>query len=139
MSVAEEPVDATEGPELVRLAAQRIGRCVRDRWHLDEVLGVGGTAAVYAATHRNGKRVALKMLHPHLSMSPETRQRFLDEGADLDLFALRAMAHQPLHVLARVDPDPAGAWRRGEPDVVDRLARLELRSAGLRPPGRRTS
>jgi serine/threonine-protein kinase len=80
MSVAEQPVDITEGPELVRLAAQRIGRCVRDRWHLDEVLGVGGTAAVYAATHRNGKRVALKMLHPHLSMSPETRQRFLDEG-----------------------------------------------------------
>ena len=25
-------------------------------------------------------------------------QRFLDSGADLDLFALRAMAHQPLHV-----------------------------------------
>jgi hypothetical protein len=61
-------------------------------------------------------------------------QRFLDAGADLDLFALRAMAHQPLHVLARIDPDPAGAWRRGEPQVVDALARLELRSAGLRPP-----
>jgi hypothetical protein len=63
-----------------------------------------------------------------------TGQRFLDSGADLDLFALRAMAHQPLHVLAGIDPDPAGAWRRQEPDVVDRLARLELRSAGLRPP-----
>jgi serine/threonine-protein kinase len=80
MSVAEHPVDTTEEPELVRLAGRRIGRCVRDRWHLDEVLGVGGTAAVYAATHRNGKRVALKMLHPHLSAIPETRQRFLDEG-----------------------------------------------------------
>ncbi|MEO5654297.1 MAG: hypothetical protein ABIN79_13830 [Marmoricola sp.] len=61
-------------------------------------------------------------------------QRFLDAGADLDLFALRAMAHQPLHVLARIDPDPAGAWRRGEAEVVDRLATLELRSVGLRPP-----
>ena len=61
-------------------------------------------------------------------------QRFLDSGANLDLFALRAMAHQPLHVLARVDPDPAGAWRRGVPEVIDQLARLELRSAGLRPP-----
>ena len=61
-------------------------------------------------------------------------QRFLDSGADLDLFALRAMANQPLHVLARVDRDPAGAWRRGVPEVIDQLARLELRSAGLRPP-----
>ena len=61
-------------------------------------------------------------------------RRFLDSGADLDLFALRAMAHQPLHVLARVDDDPAGAWRRGDPAVVDALARLELRSVGLRPP-----
>ncbi len=60
-------------------------------------------------------------------------QRFLDAGADLDLFALRAMAHQPLHVLARIDPDPAGAWRRGESRVIDQLALLELRSVGLRP------
>ncbi len=35
-------------------------------------------------------------------------RRFLDSGADLDLFALRAMAHQPLHVLARVDDDRPG-------------------------------
>ena len=61
-------------------------------------------------------------------------QRFLDSGADLDLFALRAMAHQPLHALARVNTDPAGAWRRGEAAVIDRLALLELRSVGLRPP-----
>lgn len=61
-------------------------------------------------------------------------QRFLDAGADLDLFALRAMTHQPLHVLARIDPDPAGAWRRGEPAIIDALAILELRSVGLRPP-----
>ncbi|WP_027860684.1 hypothetical protein [Marmoricola sp. URHB0036] len=61
-------------------------------------------------------------------------QRFLDSGADLDLFALRAMTHQPLHVLARIDDDPAGAWRRGDAWVIERLAGLELRSVGLRPP-----
>jgi hypothetical protein len=61
-------------------------------------------------------------------------QRFLDATADLDLFALRAMAHQPLHVLARLDDDPAGAWRRGDREVIGRLARLELRSVGLKPP-----
>ena len=61
-------------------ALGRVGQVVRGRWHLDAVLGVGGTAAVYAATHRNGKRVALKVLHPELSASPEMRQRFVDEG-----------------------------------------------------------
>jgi hypothetical protein len=61
-------------------------------------------------------------------------QRFLDAQADLDLFALRAMSRQPLHVLARIDDDPAGAWRRGDPDVIERLAVAELRSVGLRPP-----
>jgi hypothetical protein len=61
-------------------------------------------------------------------------QRFLDSAADLDLFALRAMAHQPLHVLAGVSDDPAAAWRRQDPEVVRRLAALELKAAGLAPP-----
>jgi hypothetical protein len=58
----------------------------------------------------------------------------VDSGADLDLFALRALAHQPLHVLARISDDPAGAWRAGDRDVTDRLAELELRASGLRLP-----
>lgn len=61
-------------------------------------------------------------------------QRFIDADADLDLFALRAMARQPMHRLARISEDPAGAWRRRDPVVVPALARLELRSSGLRPP-----
>ncbi|MCW2809556.1 MAG: hypothetical protein JWP61_14 [Friedmanniella sp.] len=61
-------------------------------------------------------------------------QRFLDSGADLDLFALRALAHQPLHLLGRISEDPVAAWRAGDRAVVDRLADLELRSAGLRMP-----
>ncbi len=61
-------------------------------------------------------------------------QRFVDGTADLDLFALRAMARQPLHRLARISDDPAGAWRRGDEDVVRRLAALELRHSGLPVP-----
>jgi len=61
-------------------------------------------------------------------------QKFLDSTADLDLFALRAMANQPLHVLTKVSPDPAGSWRRGDPDVIRRLAVLELKDVGLAPP-----
>ena len=61
-------------------------------------------------------------------------RRFVDAAEDLDLFALRAMARQPLHVLARITDDPAGAWRREDREVIHALAALELREEGLRPP-----
>lgn len=61
-------------------------------------------------------------------------QKFVDADEDLDLFALRAMTRQPLHILARISDDPAGAWRRGDPAVVRALAALELRAEGLRLP-----
>ncbi len=62
--------------------------------------------------------------------------RFVDSGADVDLFALRAMAHQPMHRLARVSDDPVRAWRDGDVDVVRALALLELEDSGLRLPPR---
>jgi hypothetical protein len=65
-------------------------------------------------------------------------RRFVDAAADLDLFALRAMARQPLHRLARISNDPAGAWRARDPDVVRALALLELRDAGLSAESART-
>jgi hypothetical protein len=60
-------------------------------------------------------------------------QRFIDAAADLDLFALRAMARQPMRRLAAVSPDPTGAWRRGDQATIRSLALLELRDSGLRP------
>ena len=61
-------------------------------------------------------------------------QRFVDSTEDLDLFAMRALANQPLHLLARISPDPAGAWRAKDPVVVTQLAALEMHDVGLRPP-----
>lgn len=61
-------------------------------------------------------------------------QRFVDAAEDLDLFALRALAKQPMHRLARITADPAGDWRRGDAAVIRRLAELELRTVGLKPP-----
>ncbi|GAB3437791.1 hypothetical protein GCM10027517_09600 [Phycicoccus ginsengisoli] len=61
-------------------------------------------------------------------------QRFLDSAADLDLFALRAMATQPMRKLAAISDDPTGAWRRGEAATIRALALLELEDSGLRPP-----
>ncbi|GAA4122501.1 hypothetical protein GCM10022415_26620 [Knoellia locipacati] len=61
-------------------------------------------------------------------------QRFIDADDDLDLFALRAMANQPMASLAKVSADPSGAWRRGDRETIRALAMLELRDSGLRPP-----
>ena len=62
--------------------------------------------------------------------------RFIDAAEDLDLFALRALARQPMHVLAKVSDDPAGAWRARDREVVTALAALELRDSGLSLPAR---
>jgi hypothetical protein len=61
-------------------------------------------------------------------------QVFLDSLADLDLFALRAMAAQPLYVLAEISDDPVQAWRSGDREVINKLAEIELRRNGLQLP-----
>jgi hypothetical protein len=49
-----------------------------------------------------------------------------------DLLALRALCSQKLSALAKIDDDPAGAWRREDEKVLRALASLELKSAGVR-------
>jgi serine/threonine-protein kinase len=66
-------------PTLMR-AQTRVGTVLRGKWRLDVLLGVGGMAAVYAATHRNGTRAAIKVLHPELSTHSHIRSRFFREG-----------------------------------------------------------
>ena len=63
-----------------RGAQGRIGAVINGKWQIDARLGSGGMATVYAATHRNGARAAIKMLHANLSRDPSTRARFLREG-----------------------------------------------------------
>jgi serine/threonine-protein kinase len=66
--------------ESLTLARARIGNVLRGKYRIDRVLGIGGMAVVYAATHRNKKRFAIKMLHPELSLRENIRTRFLREG-----------------------------------------------------------
>ncbi|AKT43737.1 serine/threonine-protein kinase [Chondromyces crocatus] len=63
-----------------RRAQERVGHYLREKWRLERLLGVGGMAAVYQATHRNGMRGAVKMLHLEFCANEEVRQRFLREG-----------------------------------------------------------
>jgi serine/threonine protein kinase len=57
---------------------KRLGTTLLGKWHLDAVLGEGGMAVVYAATHRNGARGAVKMLRP--SADVDEISRFIREG-----------------------------------------------------------
>jgi tRNA A-37 threonylcarbamoyl transferase component Bud32 len=75
-----ESSDDVEADGVLGFARSRLGQVLRGKYRLDQVLGVGGMGAVYAVTHRNRKRFAVKMLHPELSCIDDIRRRFLREG-----------------------------------------------------------
>ncbi len=75
----EDSLDLSkEGP--LEKARERVGQIAARKWHIDRLLDIGGMASVYVATHRNGNRVALKVLHPIFAAQDEARMRFLEEG-----------------------------------------------------------
>ena len=92
-----------EDPRLTRARA-RLGTVLQEKWTLDSLLGAGGMAAVYGATHRNGKRVAIKMLHSELSHDDEIRRRFLLEG-----YAANAIQHDGAVSVLDDDVTPDGS------------------------------
>ena len=53
-------------PGLPSQADDRLGTILCGKYRLDSVLGVGGMATVYAATHRNQAELAIKILHGEL-------------------------------------------------------------------------
>ncbi len=58
----------------------RVGKTLNGKWRIDRLIDVGGMATVYEATHRNGRRAAIKVLHASVAANPEVRRRFLREG-----------------------------------------------------------
>jgi serine/threonine protein kinase len=88
----------------VTRASARLGMVLQDKWTLDAVLGVGGMAAVYAATHRNGKRVAVKVLHADMSHEGDVKQRFLQEG-----YAANTIQHEGAVSVMDDDVAPDGS------------------------------
>jgi serine/threonine protein kinase len=77
--------DAARHPPIVASptdppATARVGQTLNGKWHIDRLIDVGGMGAVYEATHRNGRRAAIKLLHQHFASNAEVRRRFLREG-----------------------------------------------------------
>lgn len=76
MSNPQSPPDETFRKEI----DARVGRTLCQRYTLEEVLGIGATGAVYRGAHRNGNRVAIKVLHTELAASKELREQFLRDA-----------------------------------------------------------
>ena len=70
---------------------KRVGTVVDGRWRVDRLLGWGSTSAVYEATHRNGHRSALKILHQALCADPAATDRFLREAGIANAIKHRAI------------------------------------------------
>ncbi|HLK40266.1 MAG TPA: hypothetical protein VKU41_26120 [Polyangiaceae bacterium] len=62
------------GPE------RRVGQRLNAKWRVDRLIDVGGMGAVYVASHRNGRKAAIKLLHPRFANDPDVRKRFMREG-----------------------------------------------------------
>src|SRR5258706_12561308 len=61
-------------------ASNRVGQVLLGKYTIEGLIGAGGMATVYAARHRTGRRVALKLLHPEMSEREDVRERFRREA-----------------------------------------------------------
>ena len=66
--------------QLVMQAERRLGATLAGKYHLQQLLGLGGMAAVYKATSPEGPCVAVKVLHRLLCVEPAIRSRFRREA-----------------------------------------------------------
>ena len=74
------------------------------KWTLNRLIGQGGMASVYLATHRNGKNVAIKILHMAYSFDAGIRERFVREG-----YAANQVNHPGVVTVDDDDVTPEGA------------------------------
>ena len=115
--------------ELDAEAEARVGQVLNEKYTLERMLGMGGMAAVYLARHRNGAKVAVKILHSTLACNPEVRERFLREA-----YAANKVEH---HGVAQVLDDDV--VRGGDDDgavylVMELLDGESLEDRAARPP-----
>jgi serine/threonine-protein kinase len=67
-------------------SALRVGTTLCNKWTLDRLIGTGGMAAVYEATHKIGRREAIKILHPDIARDKELCARFEQEAHAVNRF-----------------------------------------------------
>lgn len=118
------PAPARDERAAERAAAlSRVSSVVLQRYRLDGVLGVGGVAAVYAATDlTSGGLVAAKLLHPTLARDRTASARFLRESR-----VTRALTHPaiPRWIACGSDPAHGQVIVMGYVDGVDLATAIE--------------
>src|SRR3984957_13003313 len=120
-----------ETDDIVGRARQQIGRLLQKKYRLDSLLGVGGMASVFAATHRNGNRVAVKLLHPELMLNKEALVRFLREG-----YAANKVEHRGTVRVLDDDNDNGAAFLVMELLEGETVQELSERSGGALDPAK---
>ena len=108
-------------------AKARVGTALNAKWTIDALLGVGGMGAVFAATHRNGTRGAVKVLHVEFAREGSIRERFLREGK---------IANRVVHP-ASVPVFDDDVTDRGEPFLVMELLQGDTFGRILKRKGRK--
>src|SRR5260221_35860 len=73
-------------------SARRVGATLKDKWVLEELLGVGGMASVYVARHKIGRRDAIKMLDSGIARVRAADKRALTPKAGITLGTMAYMA-----------------------------------------------
>jgi serine/threonine protein kinase len=113
----EEPTDVKDPKEPLRGAARTsppgatptpgspdTGRILGQRYRLLELMSIGGFGAVFAAEDmRLKKRVAVKVLSPHLATSPDHLARFQQEA-----IAASQLRHEGIVLVTDFDRDVDG-------------------------------
>ncbi len=85
-SAQEEDAETVPVPRVQEIASEPtpdpwLGTLVAERYQVQELIGRGGMGAVYRAEHVHMKKlVALKILHPSMSVNPEVVARFEREA-----------------------------------------------------------
>jgi serine/threonine-protein kinase len=113
-----------EPGEPSRRAERRVGQTL-GKYRIERVLGSGGMATVYLAVHRNGHRVALKVLSTELGPDEDIRTRFVREG-----YAANAIEHPG--VVRVIDDDET---EDGSPFLVMELLEGETLQSRLASAG----
>ena len=108
---ASQPSALAGGGDEKQRARARIGLTINGKYRIDALLGIGGMASVYATTHRNGTRKALKILHTEFARDQGITDRFLREG-----YVANKIEHR-----GRVAIDDDGMTEAGEPFLVMEL------------------
>jgi serine/threonine-protein kinase len=113
----------------------RQGSVLMGKWQIDELLGIGGCAAVYSATHRSGSRFAIKIAHADQLKSPQDLERFRREPYIANRIGHPAVVRVfddgtteeglPFFVMELLEGEPVGASvQRGEPRTFGEVVEI---------------